>query len=136
MADLLDTLLPAIPETFFRRLEERMNDGAAVAHTQALRTPAHLPAHRMRLGTTRYFERGEALRLSAEDVGLSHRYVMVNTHAEIGKCQGSCRINHVMFASAFSCSRGGFPGLSKTEAGGVQLRVGPDQRVGLSSLAA
>ncbi|MFB1490284.1 MAG: hypothetical protein AADX98_24245, partial [Thiocapsa sp. C3-3m] len=40
-----------------------------------------------------------------------------------GKCQGSCRINHVMFASAFSGSRGGFPGLSKTEAGGVQLRV-------------
>ncbi|EGV15827.1 hypothetical protein ThimaDRAFT_4889, partial [Thiocapsa marina 5811] len=53
-----------------------------------------------------------------------------------GKCQGSCRILHVMFVSAFSWSRGGFPGLSKTEAGGVQLRVGPDQRVGLSSLAA
>jgi hypothetical protein len=53
-----------------------------------------------------------------------------------GKCQGSCRINHVICASVFSCSRGDFPGLSKTEAGGVQLRVGPDQRVGLWSLAA
>jgi glycine/D-amino acid oxidase-like deaminating enzyme len=53
-----------------------------------------------------------------------------------GKCQDSCRINHVICASVFSCTRGGFPGLSKTDAGGVQLRVGPDQRLGLSSLAA
>lgn len=94
MADLLETILPAIPETFFRRLEERMNDGAAVAHSQALRTPPHLPAHRMRLGTTRYFERGEALRLSAEDVGLSHRFVMVNTHAEILVTSGPVLITH------------------------------------------
>ncbi len=92
MSDLLDTILPAIPETFFRRLEERMNDGAAIAHQQALRTPPHLPAHRMRLGTTRYFERGEALRLSAEDVGLSHRFVTVNTHAEILVTSGPAQL--------------------------------------------
>ena len=71
-----------------------MNDGAAVAHRQALRTPPHLPAHRMRLGTTRYFERGEALRLSAEDVGLSHRFVTVNTHAEILVTSGPVLIMH------------------------------------------
>lgn len=53
-----------------------------------------------------------------------------------GKCQGSCRTNHVAFAKVSSCSRGGFPGLSKTEVVGVQLRVDPDQRVGLASLAA
>lgn len=94
MADLLDSILAAIPETFFRRIEERMNDGAAIAHRQALRTPPHLPAHRMRLGTTRYFERGEALRLSAEDVGLSHRFVTVNTHAEILVTSGPVLIAH------------------------------------------
>jgi hypothetical protein len=94
MSDLLDSILAEIPETFFRRIEERMNDGAAIAHRQALRTPPHLPAHRMRLGTTRYFERGEALRLSAEDVGLSHRFVTVNTHAEILVTSGPVLIAH------------------------------------------
>jgi hypothetical protein len=94
MSDLLEPILSAIPESFFRRVEERMTDGAAVAHRQALRTPPQVPAHRMRLGTTRYFERAEALRLSAEDVGLSHRFAMVNTHAEILVTSGPVLITH------------------------------------------
>ena len=53
-----------------------------------------------------------------------------------GKCQGSCRVYHVASVSELALPRGGFPGLSKTEADAVQSRVGPDQRVGLACLAA
>jgi hypothetical protein len=80
MSDLLKSILPAIPEAFFHRIEERMTESAAIARRQAERTPPDSPAHRMRLGTTRYFERGEALRRSAEDVGMPWRYEYVNTH--------------------------------------------------------
>ena len=55
---------------------------------------------------------------------------------ECGKCQGSCRINHVASASDLLLPGVGFPGLSRTEAGACQLRVVPDQRAGLAALAA
>ncbi len=48
----------------------------------------------MRLGTTRYFERGEAFRLSAEDVGMRYRYEQVNTHAFVLATSGHFLITH------------------------------------------
>lgn len=94
MSDLLKSVLPAIPEQFFRRLEERMTENTAIAHRQAERTPPDSPAHRMRLGTTRYFERAEALRRSAEDVGMPWRYEYVNTHALVLAECGDLLISH------------------------------------------
>ncbi len=94
MRDLLQSALTAIPEDFFHRLEERMTLCTASAYEQAARTPPETPAHRMRLGTTRYFERGEAFRLSAEDVGMRYRYEQVNTHAFVLAASGHFLITH------------------------------------------
>lgn len=94
MPDLLQSALAAIPEDFFHRLEERMSTCTAIAHQQAVRTPPEEPTHRMRLGTTRYFERGEAFRLSAEDVGMRYRYEYVNTHAFALAMSGNFLITH------------------------------------------
>ena len=75
---------------------------------------------------------------SAQAIGRSCGGLTTKIHAlrQGGKCQGSCRINHVASVSELALPRGGFPGLSKTEAGGVQSRVDADQRAGLASLAA
>jgi hypothetical protein len=94
MPDLLQSALTAIPEAFFHRLEERMTLCTASAYEQAARTPPETPAHRMRLGTTRYFERGEAFRLSAEDVGMRYRYEHVNTHSFALAMSGHFLITH------------------------------------------
>ncbi|WP_462321055.1 hypothetical protein [Halochromatium sp.] len=94
MPDLLQSALAAIPEEFFHRLEERMSTCTTIAHQQAVRTPPETPAHRMRLGTTRYFERGEAFRLSAEDVAMRYRYELVNTHAFALAMSGNFLITH------------------------------------------
>jgi hypothetical protein len=80
MSNLLKSILDEIPEELFRRVVERMTACSVVASQQALRTPPEIPTHRMRLGNCRYFERGEAIRLSADDVGLPCRYDQVNTH--------------------------------------------------------
>lgn len=66
----------------------------ATAYEQAVRTPPETPSHRMRLGTTRYFERGEAFRLSAEDVGMRYRFELVNTHAFALAMSGNFLITH------------------------------------------
>jgi hypothetical protein len=94
MPDLLDAALAAIPEEFFHRLEERMSACSATAYEQAVRTPPETPSHRMRLGTTRYFERGEAFRLSVEDVGMRYRFEQVNTHAFALAMSGNFLITH------------------------------------------
>ncbi|MEA3641880.1 MAG: hypothetical protein VBE63_18365 [Lamprobacter sp.] len=94
MSDLLQSALAAIPEDFFHRLEERMCSCTATAYEQAVRTPPETPSHRMRLGTTRYFERGEAFRLSAEDVSMRYRFEQVNTHAFALAMSGNFLITH------------------------------------------
>lgn len=94
MSDLLQSALAAIPEAFFHRLEERMSSCTATAYEQAARTPPNIPAHRLRLGTTRYYERGEAFRLSAEDVGMRYRFEQVNAHAFALAMSGHFLITH------------------------------------------
>lgn len=94
MPDLLHSALAAIPEDFFHRIEERMCTCTLTAYEQAVRTPPETPSHRMRLGTTRYFERGEAFRLSAEDVGMRYRFEQVNTHAFALAMSGHFLITH------------------------------------------
>jgi hypothetical protein len=94
MSDLLQSALAAIPEEFFHRLEERMCACTATAYEQAMRTPPDTPSHRLRLGTTRYYERGEAFRLSAEDVGMRYRFEQVNTHAFALAMSGQFLITH------------------------------------------
>jgi hypothetical protein len=98
MPDLLKLTLAAIPEAFFHRIEARMTACTAIAYRQAVRTPPDVPAHRMRLGTTRYFERGEAFRLSAEDVGMRYRHEYVNTHAFALALSGRFLITHAKVA--------------------------------------
>jgi hypothetical protein len=94
MPDLLKSALVAIPEAFFHRIEERLSACTAVAYEQASRTPADAPAHRMRLGQTRYFERGEAFRRSVEDIGMRYRYEQVNTHSFALAMSGHFLITH------------------------------------------
>ncbi|MFP4278856.1 MAG: hypothetical protein ACLFQI_02525 [Halochromatium sp.] len=94
MSDSLQSVLTAIPEAFFHRLEERLTQCTAVAYRQAQRTPPDAPAYRMRLGNARYFERAEAFRRSAEDIGLHYRYEHVNTHAFALATSGPFRITH------------------------------------------
>jgi len=94
MPDLLESALAAIPEDFFHHLEERMQTCTLVAHEQAARTPPAVPAHRIRLGTTRYYERGEAFRMSVEDVGMRFRYEQANTHRFMLALCGRFLITH------------------------------------------
>lgn len=94
MSDLLHAALTAIPEAFFHSLEERMHTCTLVAHAQAARTPPEVPAHRMRLGTTRYYERGEAFRQSIEAVGMCYRFEQANTHRFMLALCGRFLITH------------------------------------------
>jgi hypothetical protein len=98
MPDLLKLTLATIPEAFFHRIEARMTSCTAIAYRQAVRTPPEVPAYRMRLGTTRYFERSEAFRLSAEDVGIPCRHEYVNTHAFPLALSGHFLITHAKVA--------------------------------------